>query len=1209
MADVPAGHVRPRPRGRAAGRRHRLHPRPLAPVDGPVDGGRLAGLPGGRPVLDPLREDRGHGGRAARWCWPTAGWSTPRAPGRGRPPGPTSPSCSWAAKGTLGVITAARLRLHPLPAGRGAAGLRLRLLRRRARGLPPDPAPGRHPGRPAPLRPGRVRPELRASPTPACSSCSTRPTPACWRPPWRWWTRSAARRRPTAARRRRWSSGGCRTATTSRPWPRCGGPASWSTPSRWPGAGRPCRPGRRGRGRAAGHRRGPWWRRSTSPTPTPTGPASTSPSPVGARRRRRRPGARPATAADGLAGGLLPAGLGRRHRHGRPHAGRPSATTTASASTGRRFMAGALGRGLRRAGAPQGGPRPGRHPQPGQARAALALRAGGLAVSRSGGSLLVVDVGTSGVRAAVVRPDATVDHVHHRAGAARPPRRPAWSRSTPRRSAEAVARAGRGRPGRGRTGGRGGHRQPAGHHRGLGPGHRPAGGPGHRLAGPAHGRDLPGPPGRGDPPGPQRVGHQAGRHPRRRRPRPRGGPTGCASAPSTPGWPGPWRAGAGGGPPRHRRHQRRGHRPGPCRRLALGRRRPRARWASPPPCCPRIVDSSGAGRARPRPCPAPRRSAGSPATSRPRWSARAAPGPGWPRPPSAPAACSTCAPGRARPPTRRARRQRVRSPSWPGSGTGVPTWGVEAIMLSAGTCVEWLRDDLGRHRPRRGVGRRWPPGCDDTGDVWFVPALLGLGTPVWDFGARGTLLGVTRGTGRAELVRAVLEGVAHRGADLLEAAEADSGLGVGDPAGRRRHVGQRGVRRRPGRGRRPAGRGLAGAWRPPPSGRGSWPAWPSGTWGDEDDVAAASCPGHAVEPHGRRRPPGRPAGSAGWRPGSGPRAPSPSCRASRSDDGDRTADGDEPMHRRRPARPPQTATTGTRAAYVRRWPGPCTPTSAGRPRARPRRSPWPWWPPSRAATCSSRTCPGWARRCWPRTLAASLGAGLSRVQGHPDLLPTDVTGVSVYSQDTGTWEFRPGPVFAHVVLLDELNRTPPRTQSALLEAMEEQQVTVDGESWPLPRPHLVIATQNPIGQLGTYPLVESQLDRFALSTPLGYPDAADRDPARPAPRRPGGPGRPAGRCARPTTGAGPSPPPGRCAWRHQVAEYAVALCRATRQAAGGAARGQPPGLDHPGPLGPGPRPPLRPRLRVPGRRPGHGRAQPGPPSGDRRRAGRRRRRW
>ena len=108
---------------------------------------------------------------------------------------------------------------------------------------------------------------------------------------------------------------------------------------------------------------------------------------------------------------------------------------------------------------------------------------------------------------------------------------------------------------------------------------------------------------------------------------------------------------------------------------------------------------------------------------------------------------------------------------------GRTTWGVEAIMLSAGTCVEWLRDDLGiidsADHSAEIAGR-----CADTGDVWFVPALLGLGTPVWDFGARGTVTGLTRGSGRPELVRAVLEGVAHRGADLLESAESDSGLPV-----------------------------------------------------------------------------------------------------------------------------------------------------------------------------------------------------------------------------------------------------------------------------------------------------------------------------------------------------------------------------------------------------------------------------------------------
>jgi glycerol kinase len=108
---------------------------------------------------------------------------------------------------------------------------------------------------------------------------------------------------------------------------------------------------------------------------------------------------------------------------------------------------------------------------------------------------------------------------------------------------------------------------------------------------------------------------------------------------------------------------------------------------------------------------------------------------------------------------------------------GRDTWGIEAVMLSAGTCVEWLRDDMGLI-PDAASSAAVAAGCVDTGDVWFVPALLGLGTPAWDFGARGTLVGLTRGTGRAEVVRAVLEGVAHRGADLVEAAETDGAVAI-----------------------------------------------------------------------------------------------------------------------------------------------------------------------------------------------------------------------------------------------------------------------------------------------------------------------------------------------------------------------------------------------------------------------------------------------
>jgi MoxR-like ATPase len=126
-----------------------------------------------------------------------------------------------------------------------------------------------------------------------------------------------------------------------------------------------------------------------------------------------------------------------------------------------------------------------------------------------------------------------------------------------------------------------------------------------------------------------------------------------------------------------------------------------------------------------------------------------------------------------------------------------------------------------------------------------------------------------------------------------------------------------------------------------------------------------------------------------------------------------------------------------------------------------------------------------------RAVAASMGIGFRRLQCTPDLLPNDITGVSVFNQQTVTFDFMPGPVFVHILLADEINRATPRTQAALLEAMQERQVTVDGETRPLPVPFLVLATQNPIEFEGTFVLPEAQLDRFLLRLSLGYPSVQD----------------------------------------------------------------------------------------------------------------------
>jgi MoxR-like ATPase len=134
--------------------------------------------------------------------------------------------------------------------------------------------------------------------------------------------------------------------------------------------------------------------------------------------------------------------------------------------------------------------------------------------------------------------------------------------------------------------------------------------------------------------------------------------------------------------------------------------------------------------------------------------------------------------------------------------------------------------------------------------------------------------------------------------------------------------------------------------------------------------------------------------------------------------------------------------------------------------------------------------PGVGKTSLARSLASALGVPWQRIQFTPDLLPGDVTGVSVFHQDSNNFVFHPGPIFSNVVLADEINRAAPRTQSALLEVMEERQVTVDGRPYPVPRPFLVMATQNPVEMDGTYPLPEAQLDRFLVKTRVGYPDHA-----------------------------------------------------------------------------------------------------------------------
>nr|WP_324607716.1 AAA family ATPase [Paenibacillus sp. IHBB 10380] len=135
--------------------------------------------------------------------------------------------------------------------------------------------------------------------------------------------------------------------------------------------------------------------------------------------------------------------------------------------------------------------------------------------------------------------------------------------------------------------------------------------------------------------------------------------------------------------------------------------------------------------------------------------------------------------------------------------------------------------------------------------------------------------------------------------------------------------------------------------------------------------------------------------------------------------------------------------------------------------------------------------PGTGKTRLAKTLSASMACRFQRIQFTPDLLPTDLTGIHFYNQKEGEFNFRPGPLFANFVLADEINRATPRTQSSLLECMEERQISVDGETHQLERPFIVLATQNPIDNQGTFPLPEAQMDRFMMRMKLGYPSAND----------------------------------------------------------------------------------------------------------------------